>query len=75
MLVLVLRRSTDLDRAAPALSDWLVLAMLACALVMFVGLQPAMAQLREAAGPGRRARVAVLDAVRRACMACRSCST
>jgi hypothetical protein len=29
----------------------LVLAMLACALVMFVGLQPAMAALREAAGP------------------------
>jgi len=30
----------------------LVLAMLACALVMWAGLQPAMAQLRELAGPG-----------------------
>jgi hypothetical protein len=30
----------------------LVLAMLACALVMYVGLQPAMASMREAAGPG-----------------------
>ncbi len=58
-------RSTDLARAAPAFLGWLVLAMLACALVIFVGLQPVMAQLRELAGAGRGACIAVLDAVRR----------
>jgi hypothetical protein len=51
MLVLV-RLSPDLERGRRKYLSLLVLAMLACALVMFVGLQPAMAALREAAGPG-----------------------
>jgi hypothetical protein len=50
MLVLV-RLSPDLERGRRTYLNLLVLAMLACALVMFVGLQPAMAALREAAGP------------------------
>jgi hypothetical protein len=51
MLVLV-RLSPDLQTGRRRYLNLLVLAMLACALVMFVGLQPAMAALREAAGPG-----------------------
>jgi hypothetical protein len=50
MLVLV-RLSPDLERGRRRYLNLLVLAMLACALGMFVGLQPAMAALREAAGP------------------------
>jgi vacuolar-type H+-ATPase subunit I/STV1 len=50
MLVLV-QLSPDLERGRRRYLNLLVLAMLACALVMFVGLQPAMAQMREAAGP------------------------
>ena len=50
MLVLV-RLSPDLDSGRRRSLSLLVLAMLACALVMFVGLQPAMAALRAAAGP------------------------
>ncbi|MGJ9419929.1 DUF4149 domain-containing protein [Massilia sp. CMS3.1] len=50
MLVLV-RVSPDLEKGRRRYLNLLVLAMLACALVMFVGLQPAMASLREAAGP------------------------
>jgi len=49
MLVLV-RVSVDLDVARRRFLNLLVLAMLACALVMYVGLQPAMAAMREAAG-------------------------
>jgi len=51
MLVLV-RLSADLQAGRRRFLNLLVLAMLACALVMFLGLQPAMAALREAAGPG-----------------------
>lgn len=51
MLVLV-QVSSDLEKGRRRYLNLLVLAMLACALVMFVGLQPAMASLREAAGPG-----------------------
>jgi len=50
MLVLV-QVSPDLERGRRRYLNLLVLATLACALVMFVGLQPAMAQMREAAGP------------------------
>jgi len=50
MLVLV-RLSVDIDGARRRFLNLLVLAMLACALVMYVGLQPAMAAMREAAGP------------------------
>jgi len=51
MFVLV-RISPDLDGGRKRFLNLLVLAMLACALVMWAGLQPAMAQLRELAGPG-----------------------
>lgn len=50
MLALV-QVAPDLERGRRRYLNLLVLAMLACALVMFVGLQPAMAQMREAAGP------------------------
>ncbi len=50
MLVLV-RFSPDLEAGRKRFLNLLVLAMLACALVMYVGLQPAMAAMREAAGP------------------------
>ena len=49
MLVLV-RLSPDLDARRRRSLNLFVLAMLACALVMWAGLQPAMAQLREATG-------------------------
>ena len=52
-LVLVLvRMSSDLDARRRRSLNLLVLAMLACALVMWAGLQPAMAQMRELAGLG-----------------------
>ncbi|CAN7457985.1 DUF4149 domain-containing protein [Massilia sp. LjRoot122] len=51
MLALV-RLSSDLDAGRRRFLNLLVLAMLACALVMWAGLQPAMAQMRELAGPG-----------------------
>ncbi|MCC2956208.1 DUF4149 domain-containing protein [Massilia sp. IC2-477] len=51
MLALV-RLSPDLDAGRRRSLNLLVLAMLACALVMWIGLQPAMAQMRELAGPG-----------------------
>ncbi|MFC5459011.1 DUF4149 domain-containing protein [Massilia niabensis] len=51
MLVLV-RLSPDLAPGRRRYLSLLVLAMLACALVIYVGLQPAMAALREAAGAG-----------------------
>ena len=50
MFVLV-RFSDDLDAGRRRSLNLLVLAMLACALAMWAGLQPAMAQLRELAGP------------------------
>lgn len=50
MLVLV-HVSPDLDAGRKRFLNLLVLAMLACALVMWAGLQPAMAQMRELAGP------------------------
>jgi len=52
LLLVLLRFSTDLLPAKRGFLGWLVLGMLACALVIFVGLQPAMAQLRELAGAG-----------------------
>lgn len=52
VLLVLLRLSTDLAPPRRKFLNLLVLAMLACTLVIFVGLQPAMAQLRELAGPG-----------------------
>ena len=50
-LLVLARLSSDLDAARRRSLSLLVLAMLACALTMYVGLQPARAQMREAAGP------------------------
>jgi len=52
VLLVLLRVSIDLAPPRRKFLSLLVLAMLACTLVIFVGLQPAMAQLRELAGPG-----------------------
>lgn len=52
LFLVLLHAATDLEPARRRFLRLLVLAMLACALVLFVGLQPAMAQLRELAGPG-----------------------
>ena len=52
VLLVLLRVSTDLAPSRQRFLNLLVLAMLACTLVIFVGLQPAMANLRELAGPG-----------------------
>jgi len=52
LLLVLLRFSRDLAPAPRRFAALLVLAMLACALVIFVGLQPAMAHLRELAGDG-----------------------
>jgi hypothetical protein len=51
MLVL-LRFAPELDARRRRLLNMLVLGMLACTLVVYLGIQPVMAQLREAAGPG-----------------------
>lgn len=51
-MLLLVRLSPDLDAGRRRSLNLLVLAMLACALVMWAGLQPAMAQMRELAGPG-----------------------
>jgi hypothetical protein len=50
-LLVLVRLGPDLDAARRRTLNLLVLAMLACALTMYAGLQPAMAQMREAAGP------------------------
>ncbi|MEH6434352.1 DUF4149 domain-containing protein [Massilia sp. DD77] len=52
LLLVLLRFSPDLLPAKRRFLGGLVLAMLACTLVIYVGLQPAMAHLRELAGPG-----------------------
>jgi hypothetical protein len=51
LMGVLVRLSADLDAARRRYLTLLVLAMLACALVMYVGLQPAMVAMREAAGP------------------------
>lgn len=51
VLLVLLRVSLDLAPPRRRFLNLLVLAMLACALVIFVGLQPVMANLRELAGP------------------------
>jgi len=50
-LLALVRLASDLDPGRRRLLYRLVLAMLACTLVMYAGLQPAMAKLRAAAGP------------------------
>lgn len=52
LMFMLVRFSGDLDGARRRSLKLLVLAMLACALVMWAGLQPAMAELRALAGEG-----------------------
>jgi hypothetical protein len=51
MLVL-LRLASDLDARTRRLLTMVALGMLACTLVVWLGIAPVMAQLRELAGPG-----------------------
>jgi hypothetical protein len=50
-LLAMLRLAGGLDAQARRVLAYLVLAMLGCALALYFGIQPVMAQLREAAGP------------------------
>lgn len=50
VLLVLLWLSKDLAAPRRRFLGWLVIAMLACALVIFVGLQPGMAHLRVLAG-------------------------
>ncbi|GAB3399742.1 DUF4149 domain-containing protein [Massilia agilis] len=51
VLLVLARFAHDLDAKRKRALVILVVAMLACALVIYLGLQPAMARMREAAGP------------------------
>ena len=51
LLALLVARAADLDARRRRVLFGLVAAMLACSLVVYLGLQPAMAAIREAAGP------------------------
>lgn len=52
LLLVLVRFGADLDARRKRTLTILVVAMLACALAIYFALQPAMAQIREAAGPG-----------------------
>lgn len=52
LLALLAARAGDLDARRRRVLLMLVVAMLACSLVVYLGLQPAMAAIRESAGPG-----------------------
>jgi hypothetical protein len=51
LLMPVIARSADLDARRRRWLVGLVVGMLACSLVVYLGLQPMMAAIREAAGP------------------------
>jgi hypothetical protein len=51
LLALLTMRSSDLDARRRRWVLWCVAGMLACSLVVYLGLQPLMAAIREAAGP------------------------
>jgi hypothetical protein len=51
VLLVLVRLAADLDAKQRRTLVVLVVAMLACAMVIYLGLQPAMARMREAAGP------------------------
>lgn len=51
VLLVLARFAQDLDARRKRALMIVVVAMLACALVIYLGLQPAMARMREAAGP------------------------
>jgi hypothetical protein len=51
LVLLLVWRSADLDGQRRRWLVWLALGMLACSLIVYLGLQPMMAAIREAAGP------------------------
>jgi len=51
LLALLVSRPSDLDRKRRRWLYGLIAGMLACSLVVYLGLQPMMAAIREAAGP------------------------
>ena len=51
LLGLLVARATDLDARRRRWLVGLIVAMLACSLIVYLGLQPMMAAIREAAGP------------------------
>ena len=51
LLMPLIARSADLDARRRRWLAGLVVGMLACSLVVYLGLQPMMAAIREAAGP------------------------
>jgi hypothetical protein len=52
LLALLVWRAGDLDAKRRRWMAWLIGGMLACSLIVYLGLQPMMAAIREAAGPG-----------------------
>jgi hypothetical protein len=52
VMLVLLRFAPELEARRRRLLMMVVLGMLACTLVVYLGIQPVMAQLREAAGPG-----------------------
>lgn len=51
LLWLLVARSSDLDAIRKRWLNWTVFGMLACSLVVYLGLQPVMAAIRESAEP------------------------
>jgi hypothetical protein len=51
LLAVLAWRSPDLDTRRRRWLAWLIGGMLACSLVVYLGLQPMMAAIRESAGP------------------------
>lgn len=51
LLAIVLLRSTDLDARRRRWLWWCIAGMLLCSMIVYLGLQPLMAAIRESAGP------------------------
>ena len=51
LLWVLVARSSDLDAGRRRWLHWSVAGMLVCSLVVYLGLQPVMAAIRESAGP------------------------
>jgi hypothetical protein len=51
LLALLVWRAPELDAKRRRWLGWLIGGMLACSLIVYLGLQPMMAAIREAAGP------------------------
>jgi hypothetical protein len=51
LLAVLVWRATDLDAGRRRWLAWSIAGMLACSLAVYLGLQPLMAAIREAAGP------------------------